>query len=280
MRSEQEMYGLILGFAEADQRVRAVLLNGSRANPNAPRDQYQDYDIVYVVRDFLSFQADEGWLDRFGERLILQKPEAMRDPCGDGSFNWMMLFTDGNRLDLTLLPVEKPALLAQDSLTVALLDKDGLLPAYPPASDRDYLVKPPDALYYRSCCNNFFWCLQNVAKGIARDELPYAMEMYHTVVLRELHDMLSWYIGVDTGFQVSAGKMGKYFKRYLPEDLYRRYLAVYSGADPLSFWAAIDSAAGLFHLAAAAVGASLGYPYRQDEEDGIRAYLRMLRSGV
>ena len=38
MRSEREMYDLILGFARADERVRGVILNGSRANPNAPRD--------------------------------------------------------------------------------------------------------------------------------------------------------------------------------------------------------------------------------------------------
>ena len=30
MRTEQEMYDLILGYAENDERVRAVLLNGSR----------------------------------------------------------------------------------------------------------------------------------------------------------------------------------------------------------------------------------------------------------
>ena len=39
MRSEREMYDLILGFARADERVRGGL-NGSRANPNAPRDKY------------------------------------------------------------------------------------------------------------------------------------------------------------------------------------------------------------------------------------------------
>ena len=40
MRSEREMYDLILGFARSDERVRGGILNGSRANPNAPRDKY------------------------------------------------------------------------------------------------------------------------------------------------------------------------------------------------------------------------------------------------
>lgn len=33
MRNEKEMFDLILGVATGDERVRAVVLNGSRANP-------------------------------------------------------------------------------------------------------------------------------------------------------------------------------------------------------------------------------------------------------
>jgi hypothetical protein len=36
MRSEQEMLQLILDFTGRDENICAVLLNGSRANPNAP----------------------------------------------------------------------------------------------------------------------------------------------------------------------------------------------------------------------------------------------------
>lgn len=41
MRTEREMTALILGVAERDSRVRAVFMNGSRANPNAPRDIFR-----------------------------------------------------------------------------------------------------------------------------------------------------------------------------------------------------------------------------------------------
>ena len=50
-RTEQEMMELILKVASEDKRVRSVWMNGSRANPNAPQDQYQDFDIVYAVTD-------------------------------------------------------------------------------------------------------------------------------------------------------------------------------------------------------------------------------------
>ena len=35
MRTEKEMFDLILGVANRDNRVRAVYMNGSRANSNA-----------------------------------------------------------------------------------------------------------------------------------------------------------------------------------------------------------------------------------------------------
>ncbi len=280
MRTEKEMFDLILNFAEKDSRVRAVYMNGSRANQNAPKDVYQDYDIVYVVDAFETFIADNSWIDVFGDKLILQMPEAMRYPMGAGHFNWMMLFTDGNRLDLTLIPVQKPELISRDSLTVVLMDKDGILPSFPIASDEDYIIKPPSELFYHSCCNNFWWCLQNVAKGIARDELPYAMLMFHNVVREELHDMMSWYIGTITDFKVSAGKMGKYFKRYLPVEIYQQYVLTYSDGDYNNLWNAIYTACDLFSKLAVSVGESCAYHYNNNEEVGIRTYLNNVRNNV
>ena len=51
MRTEKEMFELILGVAKRDERVRAVYMNGSRANPNVKKDLFQDYDIVYAVME-------------------------------------------------------------------------------------------------------------------------------------------------------------------------------------------------------------------------------------
>lgn len=75
MRKEQEMLDLILDVAKKDDRIRAVVMNGSRTNPNVIRDIFQDYDIVYVVNETNSFREDKHWIDQFGERLYMQYPE-------------------------------------------------------------------------------------------------------------------------------------------------------------------------------------------------------------
>lgn len=59
MRTEEQMMKLILDTAKEDERILAVYMNGSRTNPNAPKDIFQDYDIIYVVTETESFRKTE-----------------------------------------------------------------------------------------------------------------------------------------------------------------------------------------------------------------------------
>lgn len=278
MRKEQEMFELIMNFANKDERVRAVILNGSRANPNATKDKYQDYDIVYVVEKLEQFKSDYKWLDVFGERLIMQTPQTMRNPDKGDHFTWLMLFNDGNRIDLTLIPLDKIEFLQKDSLTRVLLDKDKIIAPLPPSGDKDYLIEKPNELFYYSCCNNFFWCMQNVAKAIARDELAYAMTMFHCIVREELHEMICWYIGIHNNFSVSAGKMGRNFKKYLPDRLFEQYSKTYSTADYDNFWNAAFVSCDLFRFLAQHVANFFGYNYNDKDDNGIIKYMNMVKS--
>ncbi|GLI04077.1 hypothetical protein YDYSG_01070 [Paenibacillus tyrfis] len=49
MRNEQEVLAQLLQLAEGDERIRCVVMNGSRVNPNAPVDFMQDYDIDFYM---------------------------------------------------------------------------------------------------------------------------------------------------------------------------------------------------------------------------------------
>jgi aminoglycoside 6-adenylyltransferase len=278
MRTEQEVMDLILDVARADERIRAVLLVGSRANPAVPKDIYQDYDISYFVEDITPFYNNPAWVEEhFGKPLIMQMPEAMRDPVGDGNFNYMMIYSDGVRIDLSFVYKKY---IDDGEPAAVLLDKDngrGFLPPQLAPSDKYWHIKPPSPLFFYSCCNNFWWCLNNVAKGIARDELPYVMYMLNCVVRSELHDMINYYIGVQHGFNLSTGKEGKYFKKYLPPDIYEQYTATYSGSNYADIWRAVETMCNLFHTLALTVAAHFGFTYRQEEEEGIREYLRMIK---
>lgn len=281
MRTESEMLELILNTAKENDLIRAVYMNGSRANPNVAKDNLRDYDIVYVVSEMEWFMNHKDWISVFGEPAVIQEPDK-NDAASGGNRNifrryvWLMLFKDGNRIDLTIELLRDDYW--HDSLTVLLLDKDGILPPSPEAYDTDYHVKKPNKARYKSVCNNFWWCLQNVAKGIARDQLTYAMNMYVQVVHAELEIMIEWYIGARNNFSTIVGMWGKYFKKYLPEDIYKLYEKTYSDADYENLWKAIDAACKLFRLLGNTVGEMLNYEYNLQEDKNMTEYLTKIKN--
>jgi len=144
-RTEQEMVHLVLDRAKQDNRIRTVIMNGSRADSDAKPDIFQDFDIVYQVTDVAPFVDDVTWVDRFGERTIIQMSETVADPPprNEVSFVYLMQFADGNRIDLCLFRVEDLERLPKDSMSLLLLDKDGLAGPLAPASAADHLASPP-----------------------------------------------------------------------------------------------------------------------------------------
>lgn len=284
MRSEKEMFDLILGVAQKDERIRAVYMNGSRTNPNAPKDIFQDYDIVYVVTETMSFIKDKTWIHTFGDLLMIQEPDKNNESAGmnmnfDKSYGYLMLFTDGNRIDLHI--ETKDTMIEgyiNDKLTVPLLDKDNILPRIPDPTDIDYHVKKPTESMFMSCCSDFWWCLQNVAKGIWRDELPYAKQMFEFVIRVRLEEMVSWWIGIKHDFRVSTGKMGKYFKSYLPKSYWEMYERTYSDNNYEHFWDSIFVTCELFRTLAEDVAGNFLFTYPMDDDVNMMKYLKRVRN--
>lgn len=97
MRTENELMNLILQIADTLE-VEAIALSGSRTHPWTPKDQFQDYDVVYIVENLEDLISDLSWLDQFGIRLIEQHNVLEHRRL------YLMLFEDGNRIDLTLSP--------------------------------------------------------------------------------------------------------------------------------------------------------------------------------
>ncbi len=268
MRTEQEMYDLILGVARQDERVRVVAMNGSHANPNAPRDAFQDYDIVFVVTEMASFLANDTWLEVFGRRVIMQKPDAMElfPPEGRTRFAYLMQFEDGNRIDLTLLPLDELELyLKEDSIIQILLDKDGRVPALPASSDSDYWIKRPTPGMFDNCCNEFWWLSAYVAKGLARGELPYAIA--HLDFMRnQLMTMVSWQVGLEKGFTFSIGKQFKYLQQHVEDAIWQRLCATWNAGSPEACAKALEGMLALFREVSKDVAQRLGYNYPNYDE--------------
>ncbi|MED0991313.1 aminoglycoside 6-adenylyltransferase [Bacillus nitratireducens] len=281
MRTEKEMLDLIINTAKEDKRIRVVIMNGSRVNPNVKKDCFQDYDIIYVVKDIQSFTSNHNWIRRFGEIMIVQMPEEMTllPADEDGKFPYLMQFMDGNRIDLTLVPVDLiDIFVGQDSLSKLLLDKDDCMDEFPPASDRDYLIKKPTEKEFLDCCNEFWWCSTNVGKGLWREELSYAKGMLEGPVRDMFIVMLEWHIGMKTDFTVNVGKFGKHFEQYIEKDMWEQFKRTFSNAEYENLWQSFFVMGDLFREVANEIANTYGYQYPQDDDDKVTSYLKHVKA--
>lgn len=274
------MMQLIMEVAAQDPRIRAVLLNGSRANPNVEKDIFQDYDIVYSVTDMAAFIQDPKWVHIFGERMIMQLPEDMElYPPSDeleGAYSYLMQFSDGNRIDLIIVQTEKFAIFTKDSLSILLMDKDGISKhlEIPPASEASYIVQKPSARTFNDCCNEFWYTNAGMAKGLWRNQMSHVKWLFHNVIQQALMQILDWHIGCQYAFSVNPGKAGKFYHKYLEPEVYEKFLLTYSDASSESSWKATYDCIELFRTIALEVAAQLDYIYPMEEDQKVLAYLK------
>lgn len=216
MKTESKMLGLIFQTAKVLQ-VEAIAMSGSRTNPKAPKDEFQDYDVVYVVDDLDNLTSNLAWLDQFGTRIIEQ-----HNILGNCRL-YLMLFEDGNRIDLTLCPKEyiKEWVESEADFTV-LEDTKGLFAPYSPSPQR-YWTSPASQTDFEKACNEFWWVSAYVVKGICRKQLLYATDHLYGICHQELLKVLAWQVASDKG-TVDIGKNYKYLFNYLPTEKEKEFL--------------------------------------------------------
>ena len=277
MRTEAEMISLIKDIAFKEENIRAAYIEGSRTNPNAPEDIFQDYDIVYIVTTTKPFREDKEWINNFGKILYMHYPEdnVFYPSDVENCYGWQIQFADGNRMDLHVCTKENA--LANLELYQILVDKDGIVPYPQETTDERYWVKEPREIEFKCTCSDFWWCLNNVAKGLWRNELPYAMDVINFVLRPHLKRLLEWKMGIENNFSVSAGKSCKYFKKYLQEETYRQFLATYSIAEIESIWNSVFEMCDLFQSTAVELSKKQKFVYDFKQAENSLSFLHHVR---
>ena len=253
MRTEIEMLELILQIGE-QFNIDAVALSGSRTDTKAPKDEFQDYDVVYVVDDLDNLTSDLTWLDQFGTRIIEQ-----HNLLGNRRL-YLMLFEDGNRIDLTLCPKDQIQEWVENEADFTVLeDPKGLFESYSSSPER-FWIHPASETDFKKACNEFWWVSAYVVKGICRKQLIYATDHLYGICQQELLKILAWQVAADKG-TIDIGKNYKYLFNYLPFEKEKDFsnLLDFSSLDKIiqSLFATMQ----LFHQEAQRLAQKMSFDY-------------------
>ena len=256
MRTETEMLDVILKTAETLQ-VAAVAMSGSRTDTKASKDEFQDYDVVYVVENLDELITDLSWLDQFGKRIIEQE-------VGLGQRRlYLMLFEDGNRIDLTLCPKEhiKEWVDSEAGFTV-LEDPEHLFEPYSQNLER-YWTSPASAIDFEKACNEFWWVSAYVVKGICRKQVIYATDHLYGICQQELLKVLAWQVASDRG-AVDIGKNYKYLFNYLPAQKENEFSSLLDFSNSDKITQSLFATMKFFHQEAQSLAQKMGFDYDKE----------------
>lgn len=264
MRTETEMFDVILQTAKVLQ-VDAVAMSGSRTNPKAPKDEFQDYDVVYIVEDLDGLIADLSWLDQFGKRIIEQEVSLGHRHL------YLMLFEDGNRIDLTLCPKEhiQEWVDSEAGFTV-LVDENSLFESYSPSPQR-FWISPASETDFEKTCNEFWWVSAYVVKGICRKQVIYATDHLYGICQQELLKVLAWQVTSDRG-AVDIGKNYKYLFHYLSAEKEKEFSALLDLSSFDKITQSLFSTMNVFHREAQSLAQKMGFDYDKEVEEKMIEY--------
>lgn len=280
MRNEQQMYDLILGYARDHDDIRAVILNGSRANPDRKPDPFNDFDIVYLVRDVASYKDRPMNLEYgeklFGDMLVYERTD--KNELFHEDFPefvcYLMQFADGNRIDLTIAAVENwHGYCYDDRLSVVLLDKDGMIPPLPEPNESTHYITPPTAQLFFECRTEFWWVAPYVSKGLWRGQLLFA-HAHLDFIRNMLMHMLKWYAGALHGFERSVGKRGDRLAQLLPAEIWNGYLETFALCREEDIWRALFAAGALFTKLSGLVAEHFGFTIEDEYDRRVTAFLQ------
>ena len=264
MRTEAEMLNLILQTAKTLQ-VKAVAMSGSRTNPKALKDEFQDYDVVYVVDDLDNLTRDLSWLDQFGKRIIEQE-------VGLGHRRlFLMLFEDDNRIDLTLCPKEhiQEWVDSEAGFTV-LEDPEHLFESFSPNLER-YWTDPATETDFEKSCNEFWWVSAYVVKGICRKQLLYATDHLYGICQQELLKVLAWQVASSRG-RVDIGKNYKYLFNYLPAEKEKEISSLLDFSSIEKLTQSLFATMQLFHREAQSLAQKMDFDYDKEVAENMIEY--------
>ena len=266
MRTDAEMMNLILQIAESLQ-VEAVALSGSRSDIHSLRDEFQDYDVVYIVENLEDLISDLSWLDQFGIRLIEQ-----HNVLGHRRL-YLMLFEDGNRIDLTLCPKEYIQEWVDSEANFEVIKDDkGLFEAYQLNLKR-YWTAPPTEEEFVVTCDEFWWVSAYVVKAIRRNQLIYATDHLYGICQQELLKVLAWQVTSDKGV-VDIGKNYKYLFHYLPAGQEKEFSVLLDLSSFDKITQSLSATMGLFNLEAQILAQKMGVTYDKEVAEKMTSYVK------
>ena len=280
----ENLLGRFVDWVREQEKVRSVILIGSRARQDHPADVASDMDLVIFSTDPQHYLSSIDWLEQI-DRYCL----TFLEPTANGRFmERRVLFAGGYDIDFVFLPEQAIRQEIQTGLspeiTLALsrgarvlLDRDGLAEELLAALPKLSLSQPPSSDEYLNLVHDFWYHAVWTAKKLSRGELWTAKSCCDNYMKWRLLRMIEWSTQANHGWQADTWHDGRFLERWADPQVVEGLQTSFSNYDLEDVWRALAETMDLFHDLALETAQSLGVPYPSEGEACAREIVAEVR---
>lgn len=103
------------------------------------------------------------------------------------------------------------------------------------------------------------------------------MQDYDVILIDCVRKLLSWYIGMQHEWNINVGKCGKWYKSLLEDDLFSRYVSLYSSVEYDDIWNKLFKTGEFIRNIGIELSTKLGYKYPMIDDMNVTEYITKIR---
>jgi len=285
VQMDQALVDRIVGLAQEDDDIRAVILEGSIV-AGGQVDELSDYDINVFTRDCARYLTDDRWMGQIGEVLVYQKEQLVFYDTVMPSR--LVVFRDCPRVDFSFWPAAALHEMVQGHKQyesyrngyVVLVDKDGLAAQLPPPDGEGFRILPPSRDTFLQELYDFWFEAYCVGKYLSRGDLWYAKMVENGYIKQHMYRMVLWHHQAARGWPRDPllHTEGKRFERWASPELLAEIGRCFSAYDVEGTWASLFAMVKLFGRLARQTARQLEISYPEHKEQQVIDYLCYLES--
>jgi len=274
----------IVAWAQADEDIRAAILEGSMA-AGFQFDELSDYDVNIFAFDRDKYLTDDRWMSQLGDVLLYQKEQFPF--CGVVVPTRLILFRDRTRMDLSfwhpttlseIVSGNKEYEIYRNGYHI-LVDKDRLAERLQPADGSGFLISPPARAAFLQTVYDFWFAAYCVARYLSRGDLWYAKLLESRYIKDHLFRMALWNHQAAHVWKPNPvlHTEGKRFEKWASSELVDAVSRCFSPYDVEDTWRSLSAMVELFTRLARQTAIQLDIEYPDRTEQDIISYLQYLK---
>jgi aminoglycoside 6-adenylyltransferase len=277
--SHADIMANILAWAERDENVRAVILNGSTTRAPGSSDRFSDRDVQIIAADRAPLVVDDGWIRAIAPIWVSQYLD------NDDDFDSRLVFFEGGRkVDFTIADRSQIDEMSEsgqlDDLYglgyTVLLDKDGLTARMPAVTTLVPHTDLPTGQQFADTVNEFWFEAAHMPTYLSRGEL-WVVKFRDGTMKEMMLRLLEWHAAIRHDQRVNTWYIGTKMPQWLDPGIWDDLHGVFGRFDLADSWRALKASMEVFARLTHDIAEACGFEVPESERF-IRSYVMQFES--